>query len=111
MEPRRLKLVARLVLVAFAAGCALWLARLDYAKKISTNVLDLIPATERSPEIGLVRSFANAAQARVVVLLHRGEEGVEIDEQTAQRHRKRPGTGMQYRTAASPRPARISRFH
>jgi predicted exporter len=67
VEPRRLKLVARLVLVAFAAGCALWLARLDYAKKISTNVLDLIPATERSPEIGLVRSFANAAQARVLL--------------------------------------------
>jgi predicted exporter len=67
VEPRRLKLAARLALGAIAAACAVWLARLDYAKKISTNVLDLIPASERAPEIGLVRSFANAAQARVML--------------------------------------------
>ncbi|QYM79606.1 MMPL family transporter [Horticoccus luteus] len=64
--PRR-KLYARLVLLAFVALCGTWLARLDYSQKISTNVLDLIPAEEQSPEIALVRSFANEAQSRVML--------------------------------------------
>ncbi len=44
-----------------------WLARLDYAQKISTNVLDLIPADERSPEASLVRNLAGDEQARVML--------------------------------------------
>ena len=63
----RPKLVARLVLFAFAALCSVWLLRLDYAAKISTNVLDLIPAAEQAPEMGLVRGFASNVQARVML--------------------------------------------
>jgi predicted exporter len=65
MEPKRQKLVARIILLAFAALGGLWLLRLDYAEKISTNILDLIPADERSPELTLVRSLAGEQQARV----------------------------------------------
>ncbi|MBL9187750.1 MAG: MMPL family transporter [Opitutaceae bacterium] len=64
----RPKWIARLALLAFAAGCAAWLLRLDHAAKISTNVLDLMPAAEQSPELGIVRGFSQGAQARVVLL-------------------------------------------
>lgn len=64
--PRR-KLYARLALLLFVALCGTWLACLDYGRKISTNVLDLIPAAEQSPELALVRSFANEAQSRVML--------------------------------------------
>jgi predicted exporter len=67
MEPARQKLFARLVLAGFAALCIGWLARLDYARKVSTNVLDLLPAAEQSPEAGIVRSLADDAQARVIL--------------------------------------------
>lgn len=66
-EPLRQKLLARLVLGALAVFGALWLVRMDHARKISTNVLDLIPAAEQSPEIGLVRGFASNVQARVML--------------------------------------------
>ena len=52
------------------AGAALlggaWLLRLDYARKISTDVLDLIPAGEQAPELALVRSLASQAEARTM---------------------------------------------
>lgn len=67
VEPSRQRLFARLVLLAFAAFCAVWLLRMDHAAKISTNVLDLIPAAEQAPEIGLVRGFASNVQARVML--------------------------------------------
>ncbi|WP_414662751.1 MMPL family transporter [Horticoccus sp. 23ND18S-11] len=67
-EPPRQKLWARLTLGVVAAFCVIWMLRLDYARKISTNVLDLIPAAEQSPEIGLVRNFASNVQARVMLL-------------------------------------------
>lgn len=67
MEPARQKLFARIVLAGFAALCIGWLARLDYARKISTNVLELLPAAEQSPEAGIVRSLADDAQARVIL--------------------------------------------
>jgi predicted exporter len=67
VEPPRQKVFARLVLGAFSALCVLWLARLDYAQKISTNVLDLIPPAEQSPEAGMVRSLAGDAQAKVML--------------------------------------------
>lgn len=53
-----------LLVVALAGGA--WLARLDYARKISTDVLDLIPADERAPELTLVRSLASQAEARAM---------------------------------------------
>ncbi len=68
MEPLRQKLFARLALIAFAALSALWLLRLDYSAKISTNVIDLIPADERAPELALVRDLTDQQQARVLLL-------------------------------------------
>lgn len=50
-----------------AALGLLWLARLDYAAKISTDVLDLIPGAERSPELALARALAADQQARVAL--------------------------------------------
>src|SRR4051812_46028373 len=67
MEPARQKFGARLALLAFTAFCGVWLARLDYTQKVSTNVLDLIPASEQSPEINLVRGFADDVQSRVML--------------------------------------------
>jgi predicted exporter len=67
MDLRRQKIFARVALLAFIAVCGAWLARVDYRQKISTNVLDLIPAAEQSPEINLVRSFADDVQSRVML--------------------------------------------
>ncbi|PTY08584.1 hypothetical protein DB347_03135 [Opitutaceae bacterium EW11] len=67
MEPPRQKLFARLALAAFAVLGLLWLARLDYRAKISTDVIDLIPKDERSPELSLVRSLASERQARTLL--------------------------------------------
>jgi predicted exporter len=67
MEPPRQKLFARLALLAFTIFGALWLTRLDYAEKISTNVVDLIPADERAPELALVRDLTDQQQARVLL--------------------------------------------
>ena len=50
------------------------------------------------------------AQARIVVLLDRGEERIEIDEQAAQGHGIAPRMGRQYRRGASRHSARTSRF-
>lgn len=66
------------VLLAVAAVAGLgWLARLDYAQKISTNVLDLIPTDERSPELALTRELASEEQSRVALfaLDVRGDAG------------------------------------
>ncbi len=68
MEPPRQKLFARLALFLFTALCALWLVRLDYSAKISTNVIDLIPSDERAPELALVRDLTDQQQSRVLLL-------------------------------------------
>ncbi len=67
MDPLRQPWTARLALAAFAAVCAGWLLHLDYARKISTDVLDLIPPEEGSPELGLVRDLAGNVQSRVML--------------------------------------------
>jgi len=61
------KLWARLALAAYVAVCGWWLLRLDYPAKISTNVLDLVPDDERSPELGIVRHLAGDVQAKVMM--------------------------------------------
>ena len=66
-EPVRQKWGARVILLAAALFGVIWLLKLDHARKISTNVLDLIPTAEQSPEIGLVRGFASNVQARVML--------------------------------------------
>jgi predicted exporter len=67
-EPRRQKWIARIILVCGAAAglAALW--RLDLGRRISTDVLDLVPADERSPELSMVRSLAGQDEARVLLL-------------------------------------------
>jgi predicted exporter len=77
MAPQRLKFWVRAGLIVFVAGCAAWLFRgvvklslpwhLEFRDKISTNVLDLIPKSEQSPEINLVRGFADDVQSRVML--------------------------------------------
>ncbi|MBL9202573.1 MAG: MMPL family transporter [Opitutaceae bacterium] len=81
----RPKWIARLVLLAFAAGCAAWLLRLDHAAKISTNVLDLMPAAEQSAELGVVRGFSQGAPARVVLLALRDPRAPETPPAAAAR--------------------------
>ena len=58
MEAGRQRILARWTLAAFAAACSIWLLRLDYGKKISTDILDLIPPQEAAPEIKILRSLA-----------------------------------------------------
>ena len=66
MTLRRRKLLGAGVLGIFAALGLAWLAHLDFGTKISTDVLDLLPSADRSPELGVVRSLASEAEARVM---------------------------------------------
>ena len=50
-----------------AALGASWLSRIDYARKISIDALDLIPADEKSPDLALVRSLASQSEARTML--------------------------------------------
>ena len=74
MEPARQKWTARALLAAGGLLGLLWLVRLDYAQKISVDVLDLIPGGERSPELARARSLASERQARVALLALRGAD-------------------------------------
>lgn len=64
------------VLLAVGLACALgWLAHLDFSRKITTDLLDLIPPDERMPELMLARSLATAEHARVALFaLSAGDE-------------------------------------
>ncbi len=74
MNPLRNKWAARGLLLLGVALAGLWLGRLDYARKISTDLLDLIPADERSPELALARTLASERQARVALFALTGPE-------------------------------------
>jgi predicted exporter len=63
----RRKFWCRAVLVLLGAGSVAWLARMDYRQKISTDILDLIPAGRGNPELALVRNLAGDVQAKVVL--------------------------------------------
>ncbi|MDI1250683.1 MAG: MMPL family transporter [Lacunisphaera sp.] len=75
MTFRRRQLLGWSVLAAAALLGGAWLLRLDYGRKISTDVLDLIPADERAPELTLVRSLASQAEARTMLLALTGPDG------------------------------------
>jgi predicted exporter len=80
MEPPRQKWIARLILLAGAAAGVAWLGQLDLHRKISTDLLDLVPTDERSPELSLVKNLAGQEQARVLLFAVRvpsrdGESG------------------------------------
>ena len=79
MEVSRQRWLARLLL-GFGVACGLlWLARLDYTRKISTDLLDLIPRDERNPEMMLARSLATAEHARVVLFVLDGPGGARLE--------------------------------
>jgi predicted exporter len=61
------RLIGWAVLLVFAAAGAAWLLQLDYARKISTDVLDLIPVGDQEPEIAVVRELATQAEARTML--------------------------------------------
>lgn len=84
-ERRRAWAAAILLLAALLGGA--WLARLDFARKISTDVLDLIPEDERSPELTLVRTMASAQEARTMlfVLSADGSPAGSVSTETARR--------------------------
>ena len=67
MQPPRQKRWARILLAVGALVGLAWLALLDRPNKISTDVLDLLPRDERSPEIAMVRSLASEQQARIAL--------------------------------------------
>jgi len=82
MEPHLQKRLARIALLAGAVAGLACLGRLDLDRRISTDILDLVPRDERSPELSLVRSLAGEEQARVLLLALRaparaGEPGTE----------------------------------
>jgi predicted exporter len=61
---RRVIGLGALAVAALFGGA--WLLQLDYSQKISTDVLDLIPAGEQAPELALVRSMASQAESRTM---------------------------------------------
>lgn len=73
------------VLLAWAAMGAAWLLRLDYARAISTDVLDLIPANERDPELAVVRGLASEAEARTMLFVLTGAAGQPAPVEAARR--------------------------
>ncbi len=72
--PRR-QLLGWSVLAAAALLGGAWLLRLDYERKISTDVLDLLPVDEQVPELTLVRSLASQAEARTMFFELTGAAG------------------------------------
>src|SRR5580658_4164051 len=72
---QRRRLLAAAILGAAVLAGGTWLARIDYSQKISTDVLDLLPEGERSPELNLVRALASEAEARVMLFVLTGADG------------------------------------
>ncbi len=75
MTFRRRQLLGWSVLASVALLGGLWLARLDYGRRISSDVLDLIPVNDQAPELTLVRSLASEAEARTVLFELTGANG------------------------------------
>jgi predicted exporter len=78
MNFRRRQLLGWSVLAAAALLGGIWLARLDYDRKISRDVLDLVPVDEQAPELTLVRSLASQAEARTMFLVLTGANGAPV---------------------------------
>ena len=75
MTFRRQQILGRGLLAVVALLGLAWLLRLDYARKISTDVLDLIPDGGSAPELALVRSLASEAEARTMLFELKGADG------------------------------------
>ncbi len=85
MTFQRRRLFGWSVLLACAALGATWLLRLDYAQKISTDVLDLIPVDQRDPELAVVRELASQAEARTMLVVLTTADGASAPVEIAQR--------------------------
>ena len=85
MTFRRRQLLGWGVLAAAVLLGGAWLARLEFAQKISSDVLDLIPVDERAPELTLVRSLASEAEARTMFFVLNDAEGKFASAEVAQR--------------------------
>ena len=72
---RRRQLLGWSLLGAAALAGGAWLASLDYSRKITSDVIDLIPVDERSPELSLVRQLASQAEARTMFFVLTGPDG------------------------------------
>ena len=68
MDFRRRQLLGWSILAVAALLGGAWLLRLDYARKISTDVLDLVPSRGVAPELTLVRQLAGEAEARTMLI-------------------------------------------
>ncbi|HEX3728223.1 MAG TPA: MMPL family transporter [Opitutaceae bacterium] len=75
MEFRHPKLLARGALALFAGLCLLHLARLDFSRRISTSVLDLIPPEGDAPELRALRGLAGDREARVALFALAAADG------------------------------------
>ncbi|MDO8541459.1 MAG: MMPL family transporter [Opitutaceae bacterium] len=75
MNLRRRRQIAWSVLAACAVLGGGWLLRMDYARAISTDVLDLVPTGERDPELALVRELASEAEARTMLFVLAAADG------------------------------------
>jgi predicted exporter len=85
MTPLRQKRVARSILAAgvLAGVAVLWL--LGAPHRISTDVLDLMPQAESSPELALIRNLAGDRQSRVVLIALDEQGGADSKEAAAHR--------------------------
>ena len=82
---RQRRFLAATILLTFALLGGGWLLRLDYERKISTDVLDLIPGGERAPELALVRELAGEAEARTMFFVLTGPGGAGVPAPVAAR--------------------------
>lgn len=85
MTLRLRRLVGWTVLALCALAGGAWLGRLDYAAKISTDVLDLIPIDERDPDLATVRELASQAEARTMLMVLAGPDGAQAPIAATQR--------------------------
>lgn len=82
---RRRQLLGWGVLVVAALLGGAWLLQLDYERKITSNVLDLIPTDAQTPELTLVRSMASQAEARTMLFVLTVAEGSPAPAEAARR--------------------------
>ena len=73
------------VLAAAALLGLAWLAHLDFSRKISTDVLDLLPGGDDVPELSLVRTLASEAEARTMLFLLTDGAGRPVSEAATRR--------------------------
>jgi len=65
------------LLLALIAG-GTWLGNLDFSTQFSSDVLDLVPDSDQSPELRLVRSIAGDAEARTMLIVLERMDGQPV---------------------------------